>query len=106
MAVDLRDGSPTFGKWEGVRLSGELQNQFYVPSGFAHGFIVLSETATFAYKCSDFYYPEDEGGLRWDDPAIGIAWPDASCAPKLSSKDLELPAFDPERRYFSKKGTP
>ena len=75
VAVDLREGSPTFGKWEGVKLTGELNNQFYIPPGFAHGFLVLSETAVFAYKCTDFYHPEDEGGIRWDDPSIDITWP-------------------------------
>ena len=93
-AVDLRPGSASFGKWEGMRLSGELQNQFYIPPGFAHGFLVLSETALFAYKCTDFYDPADEDGIRWDDPAIGIAWPDTGAAPVLSAKDLALPSFD------------
>jgi dTDP-4-dehydrorhamnose 3,5-epimerase len=106
VAVDLRSGSPTFGRWEGVRLSGELKNQFYVPPGFAHGFLVLSEEAVFAYKCTDFYYPEDEDGIRWDDPALGIAWPDLGAAPSLSSKDSGLPAFDPARRYFDREGWP
>ena len=94
VAVDLREGSPSFGKWEGMLLSGELQNQFYIPPGCAHGFLVLSEEAVFAYKCTDFYYPEDEGGIRWDDPAIGIAWPECGMAPRLSAKDLALPLFD------------
>jgi dTDP-4-dehydrorhamnose 3,5-epimerase len=106
VAVDLRSGSPTFGRWEGVMLSGELQNQFFVPPGFAHGFLVLSDTAVFAYKCTDFYHPEDEGGIRWDDPTIGIAWPDAGIEPKLSDKDSKLPLFDPKVQYFSEKGLP
>jgi dTDP-4-dehydrorhamnose 3,5-epimerase len=100
VAVDLRSNSPTFGKWEGVRLSGEEQNQFFIPQGFAHGFLVLSETAVFAYKCTDFYHPDDEGGIPWNDPMIGVAWPDIGIAPLLSSKDLVHPAFDPKRRYF------
>lgn len=75
VAVDLRKGSETYGKWFGVVLSDENKKQFYVPEGFAHGFLVLSETAVFAYKCTDFYHPEDEGGIRWDDPAIGVEWP-------------------------------
>jgi dTDP-4-dehydrorhamnose 3,5-epimerase len=100
VAVDLRAGSPTFGKWEGVKLSGELQNQFYIPRRFAHGFLVLSETAVFAYKCTDFYHPEDEGGIPWNDPAIGVVWPELGMAPLLSSKDLVHPAFDPKRKYF------
>jgi dTDP-4-dehydrorhamnose 3,5-epimerase len=101
VAVDLRSGSPTFGRWEGVTLSGELQNQFYLPPGFAHGFVVLSDEALFAYKCTDFYHPEDEEGIRWDDPIIGIAWPDVGMAPMLSARDAAFPAFDPERSYFS-----
>ena len=106
VAVDLRSGSPTFGKWEGVILSGETQNQFYVPQGFAHGFLVLSEEAIFAYKCTDFYHPEDEGGIRWDDPAIGIVWPDLGIQPLLSAKDLALPHFDPSKAYFKTDGSP
>jgi dTDP-4-dehydrorhamnose 3,5-epimerase len=104
VAVDLRSGSPTFGKWEGVLLSGEKQNQFYIPQGFAHGFLVLSEEAVFAYKCTDFYHPEDEGGIRWDDPIIGIAWPEIGVKPLLSAKDLEHPGFDPANRYFDLNG--
>ena len=104
VAVDLRGGSPTFGQWEGLRLSGDVQNQFYIPAGFAHGFCVLSEEAVFAYKCGEFYHPEDEGGIRWDDPAIGIVWPDVGKAPLLSPKDLLLPAFDASRRYFDREG--
>lgn len=75
VAVDLRKGSKTFGKWFGVELSEENQKQFFVPEGFAHGFLVLSDTAVFAYKCTDFYHPGDEGGIRWDDLEIGIEWP-------------------------------
>jgi dTDP-4-dehydrorhamnose 3,5-epimerase len=104
VAVDLRSGSPTFGEWRGVRLSGELKNQFYVPPGFAHGFMVLSDEAVFAYKCTDFYHPEDEDGIRWDDPELGIAWPDIGTAPSLSAKDSALGAFDPARRYFDREG--
>ena len=75
VAVDLRKGSETYGKHFGVILSGEKKNQFLIPPGFAHGFLVLSETAVFAYKTTDFYHPEDEGGLLWNDPALGIDWP-------------------------------
>ena len=75
VAVDLRRDSKTFGKWFGVRLSAENKKQFFIPKGFAHGFYVLSEYAEFAYKCSDFYHPNDEGGLKWDDPDIGVEWP-------------------------------
>ena len=78
VAVDLRGGSETFGKWFGVELTAENKKQFYVPEGFAHGFLVLSDTAEFCYKCTDFYRPEDEGGLAWNDPKIGIAWPNVS----------------------------
>lgn len=75
VAVDLRKGSATYGKWFGVRLSAENKKQFFIPKNFAHGFLVLSETAEFAYKCSDFYHPGDEGGIAWNDPEIGIDWP-------------------------------
>lgn len=76
VAVDLRKGSVTFGKWFGVTLSEENKKQLYIPEGFAHGFLVLSETAEFVYKCTRFYDPEDEGGLLWNDPEIGIEWPE------------------------------
>lgn len=75
VAVDIRPGSPTFGKWEGVTLTGENKRQFYVPAGFAHGFCVVSETALFAYKCSDIYNPQAEHTVLWNDPDIGIKWP-------------------------------
>ena len=75
VAVDLRKGSPTYGQWEGVYLSAENKRQFYVPEGFAHGFVVLSETATFNYKCTDFYSPEHDGGLLWNDEDVAIEWP-------------------------------
>ena len=89
VAVDIRPLSPTFGRWHGVLLTPERQNQFYIPEGFAHGFLVLSETAVFAYKCTEFYHPEDEGGLMWNDPAIGIEWPDLGMPPSLSDKDTK-----------------
>ena len=75
VAVDLRPGSETYGKWFGVELTEENKKQFYIPEGFAHGFLVLSEIAEFCYKCTDFYHPGDEGGLAWNDPAIGVEWP-------------------------------
>ncbi len=75
VAVDLRPGSATYGKWYGVLLSGENKKQFFIPKNFAHGFLVLSDYAEFAYKCTDFYHPNDEGGIIWNDPAIGIEWP-------------------------------
>ncbi|WP_026835951.1 dTDP-4-dehydrorhamnose 3,5-epimerase [Eubacterium xylanophilum] len=76
VAVDMRAGSVTYGKWFGVKLSAENFKQFYIPKGFAHGFLVLSETAEFCYKCTDFYHPGDEGGIAWNDPEVGIEWPD------------------------------
>lgn len=76
VAVDLRKDSPTYGQWYGEILSAENKKQFYISEGFAHGFLVLSDTATFCYKCTDFYHPGDEGGLAWNDPTIGIKWPD------------------------------
>lgn len=75
VAVDLREGSKTYGKWFGVTLTAENKKQFYIPEGFAHGFLVLSDEAEFAYKCTDFYHPGDEGGLLWSDEKIGIDWP-------------------------------
>lgn len=91
VAVDLRLGSPTYGQWAGVILTGENHIQFYVPPGFAHGFVVLSETADFQYKCTDYYDPSDEGGLIWNDPDVGIEWPLGAIEPKLSDKDMALP---------------
>ena len=76
VAVDLRKGSETYGKWVGVFLSEENHRQFMIPRGFAHGFVVVSDTAEFAYKCDDLYHPEDEGGILWNDPDIGIKWPE------------------------------
>ena len=76
VAVDLRSGSSTYGKWYGVLLTEENKKQFLIPKGFAHGFLVLTDTAEFCYKCDDFYHANDEGGLAWNDPAIGIEWPE------------------------------
>ena len=76
VAVDLRKGSATYGKWYGQLLSDETKLQFYIPEGFAHGFLVLSDVAEFCYKCTDFYHPGDEGGLAWNDPMIGVEWPE------------------------------
>ena len=75
VAVDLRADSKTYGKWFGVELTAENKKQFYIPEGFAHGFLVLSDEAEFCYKCTDFYHPGDEGGLAWNDPEIGVGWP-------------------------------
>lgn len=91
VAVDLRQDSPTFGLWEGVILSEENKTQFWVPPGFAHGFIVLSETADFEYKCTEYYDPSDEGSLLWSDPTLSISWPMKD--PKLSKKDANAPKF-------------
>ena len=89
VAVDIRRHSPHFGRWTAVTLTGDAKNQFYIPAGFAHGFCVLSDTALFAYKCTDFYFPGNEVGFRWDDPEVGIRWPVAD--PVLSPKDAALP---------------
>ena len=88
VAVDIRVGSPNFGKWVGVHLTGENKRQLYVPRGFAHGFCVTSESALFMYKCSDFYDPESEAGLAWNDPDLGIDWP--VDRPSLSGKDAQF----------------
>ena len=93
VALDIRPGSTTYGKWHAVILSEKEQNQFYIPPGFAHGFLVLSEVCIFTYKCTDFYYPEDEGGIIWNDPVIGIKWPDLGMKYILSEKDKKLPSF-------------
>ncbi len=87
VAVDIRRSSPTFGKWEATRLSSENKRQFFVPPGFAHGFLVLSEAALFHYKCTNFYSPKTEISIRWDDPDIGIQWPLAE--PLLSERDAK-----------------
>ena len=92
VAVDLRRDSPTFGQWYGVRLSAENKKQFYIPEGFAHGFYVLSDTATFVYKCTNLYDPSDEGAIIWNDPDIGIDWGDISEV-ILSEKDMHNPSF-------------
>lgn len=89
VAVDIRPGSPTFGKWVGIELSEDNHRQFFIPQGFAHAFCVLSDTALFNYKCSDYYNPHDEGGIIWSDPEIGIDWPMNS--PVLSQKDSIYP---------------
>lgn len=89
VAVDIRKDSPTFGQWVGVTLVAEQHQQFYIPPGLAHGFCVLSESADFHYKCTDYYHPEDEGSLRWNDPEVGISWPLQT--PLLSPKDANAP---------------
>lgn len=89
VAVDVRPGSPNFGKWTGAELDSDNKRQIYVPAGFAHGFCALSEGVQIIYKCSDLYDPSDEGGVIWNDPAIGIRWPISE--PVLSTKDAVLP---------------
>jgi len=91
VAVDLRKESSTFGKWFGIRLSDENKKQLYIPGGFAHGFLALSETAVLLYKCSDFYYPQYESGVIWNDKDLSIKWPiEDICEPALSEKDIKL----------------
>lgn len=90
VAVDLRVGSPTWGRYVGAVLTAKKKNQFFIPKGFAHGFLVLSEVAEFTYKCDDYYHPEDEGGIAWNDPTVGIVWPEIDCEICLSEKDKKL----------------
>ncbi len=99
VAVDLRRGSPTFGQWAGVELTGENHRQFWIPPGFAHGFVVTSETADFLYKPTDLYAPQCEGAVRWDDPTVGITWPDLGMAPLLSAKDAVAPLLADARHF-------
>lgn len=94
VAVDLREGSKTYGKWYGVELSAENKKQFYIPEGFAHGFLVLSDEAEFCYKVTDFYHPGDEAGIAWDDPDIGVEWPiPEGMEINLSEKDKNWPGL-------------
>lgn len=97
VAVDLRSDSKTYGKWFGVTLSDENKKQFYIPQGFAHGFVVLSDVAEFCYKCTDFYHPGDEGGLLWSDPEIGIDWP--------IEKDMKLIISEKDQKWSGIKDT-
>ncbi len=95
VAVDLRTHSDTYGKWYGLELSAENKKQFYIPEGFAHGFLVLSDEAEFVYKCTDFYHPGDEGGLIWNDPSIGVEWPiEEGMKLIISDKDTKWGSFD------------
>ena len=93
VAVDMRRSSPRFGRWAGVELSAEKHQQMWIPPGFAHGFLVLSESADFLYKTTDYYAPASEAALRWDDPALGIAWPDLDGSLQLSAKDGAAPGL-------------
>jgi len=97
IAVDIREDSPSFGKWFGVILSEDNKRQFFVPEGFAHGFLALSDIVEFTYKCSDYYHPEDEGGIIWNDESIGIEWPLEEydiVEPLLSEKDKKWPTLE------------
>ena len=99
VAVDLRRGSETYGQWVGVLLSEENKRQFMIPRGFAHGFVVVSDYAEFAYKCDELYHPEDEGGIMWNDPDIGVEWPEVGEL-ILSEKDKKHPALKESRIEF------
>ena len=99
VAVDLRKNSPTYGKWVGVILSAENKKMFMIPRGFAHGFVVLSDVAEFVYKCDELYHPEDEGGVMWNDPEIGIKWPYEG-EPLLSEKDQHHPSLKDSKVSF------
>lgn len=98
VAVDLRGGSPTFGKWYGIRLSEENKKQFFVPKNFAHGFLVLSDYAEFCYKVTDFYHPNDEGGILWNDMEIGVEWP---MPEGMSGEELILSDKDKVQKSFA-----
>ena len=91
VAVDMREGSATYGKWFGIKLTEENKKMFFIPKGFAHGFLVLSEYAEFVYKCTDFYHPNDEGGVLWNDEEIGIDWP--------IEKDMKLTLSDKDTKW-------
>ena len=103
VAVDCRPNSATFGKWVGVTLSDENKKQFYVPKGFAHGFLVLSDEAEFCYKCTDYYDPTAEGGIPYNDPTVNVEWPDCGCEYLLSEKDKKHEPFAAQNfEYFDK----
>ena len=103
VAVDCRPNSATFGKWVGVTLSDENKKQFYVPKGFAHGFLVLSDEAEFCYKCTDYYDPTAEGGIPYNDPTVNVEWPDCGCEYLLSEKDKKHEPFAAQGfDYFNK----
>ena len=99
VAVDLRKNSPTYGKWVGVLLSAENKKMFMIPRGFAHGFLVLSDTAEFVYKCDELYHPEDEGGIMWNDSDVNVKWP-LDGEPSLSEKDKEHPLLRDSKISF------
>ena len=99
VAVDLRKDSATYGKWHGELLTGENKKQFLVPRGFAHGFMVISETAVFSYKCDNYYAPEHDSGIMYNDPQIGIQWPDLDTDIVLSKKDQALNSFEEAYKF-------
>lgn len=103
VAVDLREGSPTYGQWVGAKLSAENKQQLMIPRGFAHGFLVLSDSAEFAYKCDDFYHPEEEGGIIYNDEEIGIEWPTVDVEYTLSEKDQKHPTLKTANIKFKKE---
>ena len=105
VAVDLRAGSPTFGQWHGEVLSFENGKQLYIPEGFAHGFMTLESDTEIVYKCSDFYAPDCEGAIRFDDPGIGIEWPDLGVVPTLSNKDARAPLLSDINSPFKFEGS-
>ena len=113
VAVDLRSDSETYGEWYGIELTEENKKQFFIPRGFAHGFLVLSDTAEFCYKCDDFYHPNDEGGLAWNDPEIGIEWPEvsgsyhgsASAEGYMLEDGTKLSLSDKDRKWLRLKDT-
>jgi dTDP-4-dehydrorhamnose 3,5-epimerase len=107
VAVDVRNGSPTYGQWVGAELSAENGHQLYIPIGYAHGFVTLEPDCEVSYKCSDTYAPDADGGIRWDDPAIGIEWPlPPSVAPELSAKDQVQPLLADFDSPFPYDGNP
>ena len=99
VAVDLRRSSPRFGQWVGCELSAENHRQLWIPPGFGHGFLVLSDSADFLYKTTGYYAQPAEGAVRWDDPTLAIAWPDAGVAPQLSAKDAQAPTLAAARLF-------
>ena len=103
VAVDCRPHSATFGKWVGVTLSEENKKMFYIPEGFAHGFLVLSDVAEFCYKCTDVYDPTSEGGIPYDDPTVNVQWPDCGCEHKTSAKDKLHESFASQKFEFFEK---
>ena len=103
VAVDVRPGSETYGQWVGVKLSADKKNMFYIPAGFAHGFLVLSDSATFTYKCSDVYDPSGEGGIPWNDPTIAVDWPKLDVEYKTSEKDGKHPSFKEQDFSWAEK---